>query len=96
MKKYLIISITSLIVLLIGLSYSYFQVNLVNKDLDALTVDSKELKIIFNDSREIIAEGIKPGTFNETKSFSVENKSEDTYYYNIVFKDLINTFVTDS
>ena len=38
---------------------------------------------------------IEPGKWNVTKTFTIENKSNETYKYNIVIQDLVNTFVTN-
>ena len=54
------------------------------------------MKIIFTDSDgSISGSNIEPGKWNVTKTFTIENKSNETYKYNIVIQDLVNTFVTE-
>ena len=54
------------------------------------------MKIIFTDSDgSISGTNIEPGKWNVTKTFTIENKSNETYKYNIVIQDLVNTFVTN-
>ena len=91
-KKYLLSGMIGVLVILIGVSVAYFTAVIAGKGKNVL-VTSKELKIEYIDSSEITATNIEPG-WNTTKTFSVENKAESTYLYNIVIKDLVNTFKT--
>ncbi|CDE99527.1 unknown [Clostridium sp. CAG:628] len=60
------------------------------------TINSADLKIIFTDSDgSISGTNIEPGKWNVTKTFTIENKSNETYKYNIVIQNLVNTFVTN-
>ena len=91
-KKYLMYGILVVLVISIGVSYSYFVSKVENKN-GKLSINSKEINIIFTDTTEISEESITPG-WSTSKSFSVENKSSDVFNYNIVLEDLINTFET--
>jgi len=94
MKKTLIAIFTTAIILtLIGLSYAYFT-GRVTGDKKELVVTSKNIRIVFEDEREISNNSITPG-WSESKSFSVKNESNDVFYYNIIFENLVNTFVTE-
>ena len=74
MKNKVVVIIISLIMLLaIGFSYSYFTGSNVNDSTD-LKIASKELSVIFTDTKEINNLSIEPG-WSDSKSFSVENKS---------------------
>ena len=93
-KKYIVYSILMLIIMVsLGVSYSYF-VSSSEGDSTKVKVSSKEISIIFTDTVELSDNDIRPG-WSTSKSFSVENKSNDVFNYNIVIKNLINTFVTE-
>lgn len=89
-KKYLIYGIALVLVTLIGVSLSYF-VAYIEGDKKQIGVSTADLKIIFNNEEAISGENIKPG-WSITKTFSVENRSDDVFKYNISIEDLVNTF----
>ena len=93
-KKYVVYTVVMLLIMIgIGVSYSYFvSTNSINKK--EINISSKKISIIFTDKTELSESGIEPG-WSTSKSFSVENKSNDVFNYNIVIKNLINTFVTE-
>ena len=94
MKKGIMILITLIsIILTIGVTYAYFTGGVNGKE-SKFKIASKEISVIFTDTKEITNLEIEPG-WTDSKSFTVENKSNGTYNYNIVFSELINTFVTD-
>jgi len=94
MKKTLIAIFTTAIILtLIGLSYAYFTGRVIG-DKKELLVTSKNIRIVFTDEREISNGGITPG-WKDSKTFSVKNESNNVFYYNIIFENLVNTFVTE-
>ena len=93
-RKQLILVIVSLLVVVLSVSLAYFTVQIIGKGKN-LDVSSTNLQIVFTDSDgAITGNDIEPG-WSTTKTFTVENKSKETYKYNIVIKDLINTFVTE-
>ena len=93
-KKQLTLVIVSLLVVVLSVSLAYFTAQIIGKGKD-VSVSSADLKIIFTDSDgSISGTNIEPGKWNVTKTFTIENKSNETYKYNIVIQDLINTFVT--
>ena len=91
MKKYIISIITIIIVLTIGVSYAWFS-GIITGEEKKFTISAKELKIIFTDKEEIEGNDIEPG-WEDSKRFSVENKSNGTFNYNISIDELVNTFV---
>ena len=92
-KKQTILVVASLLVVVLSVTLAYFTAQIVGKGKDVL-VTSADLKIVFTDSDGAISgSNIEPG-WSDTKTFTVENKSNETYKYNIVIQDLINTFVT--
>ena len=94
-KKQLTLVIVSLLVVVLSVSLAYFTAQIIGKGKD-VTINSADLKIIFTDSDgSISGTNIEPGKWNVTKTFTIENKSNETYKYNIVIQDLINTFVTE-
>ena len=91
-KKYLIYGICLVLISLVGLTYAYFAI-IIQGDKKKVTVNTTDLRIIFDNGDNIEGTNIEPG-WSITKTFSVENKTSNEYKYNLVFKDLINTFVT--
>ena len=92
-KKQTILVVASLLVVVLSVTLAYFTAQIIGKEKD-VTINSADLKIIFTDSDGAISgSNIEPG-WSDTKTFTIENKSNETYKYNIVIKDLVNTFVT--
>jgi len=93
-KKKIVIVLAILVLLLtVGLSYAYFTGMIFGKG-KKMSVLAKEVKIIFTDDMTLGNTEIVPG-WKESKQFSVENDSSDVFNYNIIMKDLVNTFVTE-
>ncbi len=92
-KKYLIIGIVFMLMVTIGFSAAYWTAQIIGSGKD-MVVETDELKIIFTDNSELKSDEVKPG-WETSKTFSVENKSGDVYYYDILMENLINTFVND-
>jgi len=93
-KKYLIIGIVSTLVLMLGFSVAYFTTQIIGEG-KKITVTTPNLEIIFTDNSEVIVENkILPG-WSTSKTFTVENRSNDTFKYNISMKEFINTFVLE-
>ena len=94
-KKQTILVVASLLVVVLSVTLAYFTAQIIGKGKD-VTINSADLKIIFTDSDgSISGSNIEPGKWNVTKTFTIENKSNETYKYNIVIQDLVNTFVTN-
>ena len=92
-KKQTILVVASLLVVVLSVTLAYFTAQIIGKGKD-VSVSSADLKIIFTDSDGAISgSNIEPG-WSDTKTFTIENKSNETYKYNIVIQDFINTFVT--
>ena len=93
-KKQTILVVASLLVVVLSVTLAYFTAQIIGKG-KSVTINSADLKIIFTDSDgSISGTNIEPGKWNVTKTFTIENKSNETYKYNIVIQDLVNTFVT--
>ena len=94
-KKQTILVVASLLVVVLSVTLAYFTAQIIGKRKN-VTINSADLKIIFTDSDgSISGTNIEPGKWNVTKTFTIENKSNETYKYNIVIQDLVNTFVTN-
>ena len=94
-KKQTILVVASLLVVVLSVTLAYFTAQIIGKGKD-VTINSADLKIIFTDSDgSISGSNIEPGKWDVTKTFTIENKSNETYKYNIVIQDLVNTFVTE-
>ena len=93
-RKQLTLVILSLLVVVLSVSLAYFTAQIIGKGKN-VTINSADLKIIFTDSDgSISGSNIEPGKWDVTKTFTIENKSNETYKYNIIIQDLVNTFVT--
>ena len=93
-RKQLTLVIVSLLVVVLSVSLAYFTTQIIGKGKD-VDVTSINLQIVFTDTDgEIAGSDIEPG-WSDTKTFTVENNSKTEYKYNIVIKDLLNTFVTE-
>ena len=94
-KKQTILVVASLLVVILSVTLAYFTAQIIGKGKN-VTINSADLKIIFTESDgSISGTNIEPGKWNVTKKFTIENKSNETYKYNIVIQDLVNTFVTN-
>ena len=93
-KKQTILVVASLLlVVVLSVTLAYFTAQIIGKGKDVL-VTSADLKIIFTDTDgNIEGNGITPGWSN-SKTFTVKNESNGIYKYDIIIKDLINTFKT--
>ena len=93
-KKQTILVVASLLVVILSVTLAYFTAQIIGKGKD-ISVSSADLKIIFTDTDgNIEGNDITPGWSN-SKTFTIKNESNETYKYNIVIKDLVNTFVTN-
>ncbi len=94
-KKQTILVVASLLLVVLSVTLAYFTAQIIGKGKN-VTINSADLKIIFTDSDgSISGTNIEPGKWNVTKTFTIENKSNETYKYNIVIQNLVNTFVTE-
>ena len=91
-KRYLIYGICLIIVTLIGVTLAYFSSQMMGEKRN-LTLSTADLQVIFTNGESITGKEIEPG-WSITKTFSVENRTKETYKYNIVIENLINTFKT--
>ena len=93
-KKQVTLVIVSLLVVVLSVSLAYFTAQIIGKGKD-VSVTSANLQIVFTDSDgNIEGSNITPGWSN-SKTFTIKNDTKTEYKYNIVIKDLLNTFVTN-
>ena len=93
-KKKLTLVIVSLLVVVLSVSLAWFTAQIIGKGKD-VSVTSANLQIVFTDSDGALTEtDIEPG-WSATKTFTIKNDTKTEYKYNIVIKDLLNTFVTE-
>ena len=93
-KKELIIILGSLLVVVLSVTLAYFTTEIFGSGKD-ISVESTDLKIIFTAGTGTIAgTEIVPGWSSGVNTFTVKNESNSAYKYNIVIKDLVNTFAT--
>ena len=92
-KKQTILVVASLLVVVLSVTLAYFTAQIIGKGKD-ISVSSADLKIVFTDTDgNIEGNDITPGWSN-SKTFTVKNESNGTYKYDIIMKDLVNTFKT--
>ena len=93
-KKELVVILSSLLVIVLSVSVAYFTTKILGTGKD-ISVTSADLKVIFTSgSGTISGSDIEPGWASGENTFTVKNESNGTYKYNIIIKDLVNTFVT--
>ena len=93
-RKNLTLVIVSLLVVVLSVSLAYFTAQIIGKGKN-VSVTSANLQIVFTDSDGAISgSNIEPG-WSDTKTFTIKNDTKTEYKYNIVIKDLLNTFVTN-
>ena len=93
-RKQLTLVIVSLLVVVLSVSLAWFTAQIIGKGKD-VSVTSANLQIVFTDSDGAISgSNIEPG-WSDTKTFTIKNDTKTEYKYNIVIKDLLNTFVTE-
>ena len=93
-KKQTILVVASLLVVVLSVSLAWFTAQIIGKGKN-LNVSSANLQIVFTDSDGAISgSNIEPG-WSDTKTFTIKNDTKTEYKYNIVIKDLLNTFVTN-
>ena len=92
-KKQTILVVASLLVVVLSVTLAYFTAQIIGEGKN-ISVTSADLKIVFTDTDgNIEGNGITPGWSN-SKTFTVKNESNGTYKYDIIIKDLVNTFKT--
>ena len=92
-KKQTIFVVASLLVVVLSVTLAYFTAQIIGEGKN-ISVTSADLKIVFTDTDgNIEGSNITPGWSN-SKTFTVKNESNGTYKYDIIIKDLINTFKT--
>ena len=92
-KKQTILVVASLLVVVLSVTLAYFTAQIIGEGKN-ISVTSTDLKIVFTDTDgNIEGNGITPGWSN-SKTFTVKNESNGTYKYDIIIKDLVNTFKT--
>ena len=92
-KKQTILVVASLLVVVLSVTLAYFTAQIIGEGKN-ISVSSADLKIVFTDTDgNIEGSNITPGWSN-SKTFIVKNESNGTYKYDIIIKDLVNTFKT--
>ena len=92
-KKQTILVVASLLIVVLSVTLAYFTAQIIGEGKN-ISVSSADLKIVFTDTDgNIEGNGITPGWSN-SKTFTVKNDSNGTYKYDIIIKDLVNTFKT--
>ena len=92
-KKSITILVVCLIVTVLSVSLAYYTTRIIGTGKN-VSVNAKELTINFDNNNEIASGIIEPG-WSSTNTFSVENKSKNSFTYDIVLKNYKNTTKTN-
>ena len=93
-KSYLIL-IISVLILLIGVSFAYFSLEITGNDTAKYnTITTGALKLTFTDTNALTLTDALPGD-SATKTISVKNTGTIDTSYNIVWKELTNTITNN-
>ena len=94
-KKSYLILIISVLILLIGVSFAYFSLEITGNDTAKYnTITTGELKLTFTDTNALTLTDALPGD-SATKTISVKNTGTIDTSYNIVWKEFTNTITND-
>ena len=94
-KKSYLILIISVLILLIGVSFAYFSLEITGNDTAKYnTITTGALKLTFTDTNALTLTDALPGD-SATKTISVKNTGTIDTSYNIVWKELTNTITND-
>ena len=94
-KKSYLILIISVLILLIGVSFAYFSLEITGNDTAKYnTITTGDLKLTFTDTNALTLTDALPGD-SATKTISVKNTGTIDTNYNIVWQELTNTITND-
>ena len=94
-KKSYLILIISVLILLIGVSFAYFSLEITGNDTAKYnTITTGDLKLTFTDTNALTLDNALPGD-SATKTISVKNTGTIDTSYNIVWQELTNTITND-
>ena len=94
-KKSYLILIISVLILLIGVSFAYFSLEITGNDTAKYnTITTGDLKLTFTDTNALTLTDALPGD-SATKTISVKNTGTIDTSYNIVWQELTNTITND-
>lgn len=98
LKIFIMTIIVGAFLALLGTTYAYYQVRIIeNTEEKSISVQSKVLEVTYEDTDE---QGVITGSINGyvfpgetiTKKFTVRNTGDDIASYNIILRDITNTF----
>ena len=94
-KKSYLILIISVLILLIGVSFAYFSLEITGNDTAKYnTITTGDLKLTFTDTNALTLDNALPGD-SATKTISVKNAGTIDTSYNIVWQELTNTITNN-
>ena len=91
-KKFIVLFLLLIGVLIsiLGLTYAYFGIRIRgNEEASSMSLTTADLRLIYTDNLVIEGHKMKPG-WTQTKQVTVENVGDQTVYYNIIWRDLLN------
>lgn len=88
-----VILLLLVVILLLGRSFAYFNavINELDPGSEKVKLSSSNITIDYDGGGEINVGGVNPG-WTETRTFTVKNNNTETETYNIVWKEVINTY----
>ena len=81
------------VIVVLSVSLAYFTTQIIGAGKKT-EVGSTNLQIVFTNTDGAISGASIEQGWSATKTFTIKNDSKSEYKYNIVIKDLVNTFVT--
>ncbi len=93
MKKNILIFIVGTILLILGVSFAYYTIQIVGTGSN-MVMETAYLRLVLTDNASIVEDSIIPG-WSTSKEFTVENKANADTTYDLLIENFQNTFVTN-
>ena len=93
MKKKIIIFLIGLVLLVLGVSFAYYTIQIVGTGSN-MVMETAYLRLVLTDNASIVEDSIIPG-WSTSKTFTIENKANANTTYDLLIENFQNTFVTN-
>ena len=92
-NKIKIIVLTALVLLAAigGITYAYFGIQITGNDTaSSMRLTTATMSLIYNDVQILSDQSVMPGWTSNSKTLTVYNDGDQTVYYNLIWRDLLN------
>ena len=92
-NKIKIIVLTALVLLAAigGITYAYFGIQITGNDTaSSMRLTTATMSLIYNDVQILSDQSVTPGWTSNPKTLTVYNDGDQTVYYNLIWRDLLN------